>query len=75
MDSQEQIENQENSNPNWVKKMRTYEDPEDPLLKEFDKEQENNDSDDEPSDEDDATSSEEEVSDIKFPKENAADLL
>jgi hypothetical protein len=62
------MENQENVN--IVNKMRQYEDP---LLKAFEEEQKK------PAQEEDSGSSEDdssdELSDIKFPKENAAELL
>lgn len=66
------IENKENTD--WINKMRNYKDP---LLEAFDAEQkkaQEKDSDDESSGSEEETS-EEELSDIKFPRDDAAELI
>jgi len=62
------LDEQGKENQNLVNKMKAYQDP---LLKAFD-EQAKNSSEEESSDD---SSEEEQVSDIKFPKSNAQDLL
>lgn len=70
MDVQHILDEQGKENINLANKMRTYKDP---LLEDFDKKQ-NESSDDDESGEDES-SEEEQVSDIKFPRESAQDLL